>query len=95
MDEGTTYEDLKRIIFSDEILRYHCQGIISSSLICDIHLREGNFVVLFWSGKNTCLGHWTALFLNGGLYEYFDPLGENFSTKKDFLKSLLYEHSVI
>ena len=92
---GTSYEELKQFVLSDPLLIHHCEGFFNPEKASLCRIREGNFVILFWDNNFGCVGHWTALFLNRGVYEYFDSLGESFITKGNFLSTLLKTHSVI
>ena len=92
---GKSYEELKHTVLSDPLLMHHCEGFFSPEKIEFCQIKEGNFAIFFWESNFGCVGHWTAIFLNRGVYEYFDSLGESFVDKKEFLRLLLRTHSVI
>lgn len=87
--------DICQEIQNDELLKHHFRGIFNTSDVEHINLREGEFAILYWPPKVDNIGHWTAIFLNKGLYEYFDSFGETFINKKHILNKLTKKYSVL
>ena len=85
---GLSIGQIRDIVCGDDLLKHHCQSILIAPNFSNIVNREGHFSLIFWPNYQAKLGHWTVIFLNGGIYEYFDSLGENFENNHSILKEL-------
>ena len=92
--KSLTGQEINDLISNNYILKNHYKGILTHTELEKICLKDGEFHIIFRKKEGQEIGHWTALFLVEGTFEYFDSLGENFDQLVDFKLKLMNQHSL-